>query len=71
MPRASAVVPGQADAEPIAIHADHINMVKYTSRHDSGYNTISEHLQIMADAAAEEIRQRWEAERRANEGRRS
>ncbi len=70
MPRASAVVPGQADAEQIVIHADHVNMVKYTSRQDSGYIVVSEHLQIMAEAAAEEIRQRWEAERRVNEGRR-
>lgn len=71
MPRASAVVPGQADAEPIAIHADHINMARYTSRQDSGYNTLSEHLQIMMNTAVEEIRYRWEAEAKVNEGRRS
>ncbi len=70
VPRASAVVPGQADAEPIAIHADHTGMVRYTSRGDSGYNVISEHLQIMASAAPEEIQRRWEAERRADGGRR-
>jgi hypothetical protein len=70
VPRSSAVVPGQADAEPIVIHADHTNMVRYTSREDSGYNIISEHLQIMVSAAPEEIRRRWESERRADEGRR-
>ena len=70
VPRASAVVPGQADAEPIAIHADHTNMVRYTSRVDGGYNTVSEHLQIMATAAPEEVQRRWEAERRMDEGRR-
>lgn len=69
VPRASAVVPGQADAEPIVIHADHRNMVRYTSRGDSGYNTISGHLRIMARAAPEEVRRRWEAERRVDEGR--
>ncbi|KAK4118976.1 hypothetical protein N657DRAFT_650651 [Parathielavia appendiculata] len=67
VPRASAVVPGQADAESIVIHADHTNMVRYTSRGDSGYNIISEYLQIMASAASEEVRRRWEAERRADE----
>jgi len=45
-------------------------MVKYTSRDDGGYTIVSEHLQIMANTAAETIRLRWEAERRADEGRR-
>ncbi|KAL2126120.1 hypothetical protein VTI74DRAFT_1646 [Chaetomium olivicolor] len=69
VPRASAVVPGLEDAEPIVIHADHTNMVRSTSRGDSGYNTISEHFQIMARAAPEEIRRRWESEKRVDEAR--
>lgn len=69
MPRASAVVPGQSDAEPFVIHANHINMVKYTSRQDEGYIVVSEHLQILANEALGEVQQRWEAERRINEGR--
>ena len=44
----SAVVPGAADAEAIVIHADHINMVKFTSKEDNGYRTVSGHLRIMA-----------------------
>lgn len=51
VPRASAVVPGAADAEPIVIHADHINMVKFRSKEDSGYKTVSGHLQVMAESA--------------------
>lgn len=70
MPRTSAVVPGQANAEPIAIHADHINMVKYPSKEDIGYDAISDHLQIMASDAPEQIRLRWEAKRRADHGKR-
>jgi len=69
VPRASAVVPGQTDAEPIVIHADHTNMAKYIARDDSGYNTISGHLRIMANDAPVEIQRRWEAERRTDEGR--
>lgn len=61
-------MPGQANAEPIVIHADHTNMVRYASRIDSGYRTISEVLQIMAGEAPEEIRRRWETEKRADEG---
>jgi hypothetical protein len=62
-------VPGAADAEPIVIHADHINMVKFASREDNGYRTLSGHLQIMAQNASEVISSRWEEERRVNAGR--
>ena len=37
VPQASAVVPGAADAETIAINADHINMVKFASKENNGY----------------------------------
>ncbi|EXM13252.1 hypothetical protein FOTG_18293 [Fusarium oxysporum f. sp. vasinfectum 25433] len=69
VPRASAVVPGQADAEPIVIHADHKNMVKFLSKQDVGYATVSEHLQIMIADAEGIIRSRWEAESRADNAR--
>lgn len=69
VPRASAVGPHAADAEPIVIHADHINMVKFASREDNGYRTVSRHLQIMAHDASEVISSRWEEERRVNAGR--
>ncbi|XEU97663.1 hypothetical protein FSHL1_002949 [Fusarium sambucinum] len=69
VPRASAVVPGQADAEPIAIHANHKNMVKFKSKEDVGYITILENLQIMMKDAEAVIRARWEAERRADNAR--
>ncbi|KAI3326403.1 P-loop containing nucleoside triphosphate hydrolase protein [Xylariaceae sp. AK1471] len=64
--RASAVVPGQADAEPIAIHTDHINMVKFSENVDRGYIKVSETLQIMAKDAGGKIRLRWETEARVD-----
>lgn len=69
VPRASAVVPGAADAEPIVIHADHINMVKFISERDSGYKTVSGHLQVMTQSARNVISSRWEEESRVNTGR--
>ena len=69
VPRASAVVPGAADAEPIVIHADHINMVKFASKDDSGYRTVSGHLRIMARSATNVITERWEEEDRVDMGR--
>jgi hypothetical protein len=53
------------------IHEDHINMARYPSKGHTGYKTISGHLRIMADAAVENIRQRWEEETRVKEGRQS
>jgi hypothetical protein len=68
VPRASAVVPGAADAEPIVIHADHINMVKFASKEDSDYGTVSGHLQIMVQDASKVVSSRWEEEERINAG---
>ena len=68
VPRASAVVPGVADAEPIVIHADHINMVKFSSKQDSGYKTVCGHLRLMVRDAGEVIDKRWQVETRMNAG---
>lgn len=68
VPKSSAVVPGAADAEPIAIHADHINMAKFASKEDSGYRTVSGHLRIMAESADKAITLRWAEEGRVNAG---
>lgn len=69
MPKTSAVVPGQTDAEPIMIHANHSNMVKFTSSHDSEFVTISETLQIMVRDAENTVMFRWDEETRVNAGR--
>ncbi|KAK7426548.1 hypothetical protein QQZ08_007007 [Neonectria magnoliae] len=68
VPKASAVVPGRADAEPIVIHADHISIVKFPSKEKADYMTVTEQSQIMAMDAKETVRSRWEAERRAGSG---
>jgi hypothetical protein len=59
VPKASAVVPGTTNAEPIVIHADHINMTKFSSKDDSGYRTVAGHLRIMAESAGEATALRW------------
>jgi hypothetical protein len=68
VPKASAVVPGAANAEPIVIHADHINMVKFASKEDSGYRTIQGHLQIIVESASDAIALRWAEEGRVDAG---
>jgi hypothetical protein len=62
------VVPGAADAEPIVIPADHINMVKFASKADNGYKTVSGHLRIMGQRAIDAIASRWAEESRVDAG---
>ncbi|KAJ8131405.1 hypothetical protein O1611_g2223 [Lasiodiplodia mahajangana] len=68
VPRGSTVVPGQMDAKPIDIHADHINMVKFECETDRGYVEVSEALQTMAMNANEAIRLRWNIAAGVNDG---
>jgi hypothetical protein len=61
-------MPGAADGEPIAIHADHINMVKFESKLDSGYQTVSDHLHLMAGKAGNSIGGRLDTEGKVDAG---
>ncbi|KAK7937620.1 uncharacterized protein PG986_014488 [Apiospora aurea] len=64
VPHASAVVPGQADAEHIAIHSNHHNMVKFGAKTDEGYKAVSRHLRIMMMTAVERVQSQWQEEER-------
>lgn len=55
----SAVVLGAVDAEPIAIAADHRNMIRFTSENDPGYQKISGHMRLMLKTAAAKIEEKW------------
>lgn len=68
MPQASAIVPGAVDAESIAIAANHVNMVKFVSREDEGYRTVSGHLRLLAEEAPDVIRQRWQEKNNVRKG---
>lgn len=68
VPQASAIVPGAADAESVAIPADHLNMVKFTSREDGGYEKVSGHLQILAENAPDAIIARWKEQDTTRKG---
>ena len=68
VPIASAVVHGVADAEPVAIAENHINMVKFLSRSDGGYEKILEYLVLMVKLVQDKINARWELEERRKKG---
>lgn len=59
VPKSSAVIPGMQDAEAVAIPADHLNMVKFTSRENNGYKKISGHLRLLAQEAPGAIDVLW------------
>ena len=61
-------MPGAANGEPIEIHADHIHMVKFGSKLDSGYKTVSGHIRVMAAEACDKIGERWDTERGEDAG---
>jgi hypothetical protein len=65
VPQASAVVPGTTDGEPIAIPADHISMVKFSSGEDVGYGKVLGHLKLMAEEASDVVCARWDEQDRA------
>ncbi|MCJ1429258.1 hypothetical protein MMC29_007171 [Sticta canariensis] len=67
VPYASAIIPGVPNAEPIAIPADHLNMVKFTSRKDGGYEKVSGHLKLLALEAPGAIEARWAKQNRMKE----
>ena len=46
---------GAAGIETIAIHADHINMVKFGLKSDSTYRTVASHLWVMAISAGDTV----------------
>ena len=65
---ASAVVPGAVNAEAIAIHADHVEIVKFASSEDTGYEKISGYLQLMIRESSNATKTRWEEQDRIEKG---
>jgi hypothetical protein len=62
------VVPGTTDGEPIAIAADHVNMVKFASREDVSYVRVAGHLQVMAERASGIIHAQWDEQDKIENG---
>lgn len=69
VPYASAIIPGIAEAEAVAIPADHLGMVKFSSREEGGYEKVSGHLKLLAEDAPEAVNARWVDQDKVKEGR--
>jgi hypothetical protein len=59
IPTSSAIVPGTVDAESLAIHKTHVDMVRFPSKEDGDYNSIVFQLQHMSDIAPSHIALNW------------
>ena len=55
VPKASAVVPGAADAEQIIIYTDYKEIVKFKSKEDNNYKKVLDYLIIMVKSAGSVI----------------
>jgi hypothetical protein len=62
VPKSSAVIPGQVDAEPIAIMDHHINMVKFATQSNE-FRKVAGHLKLMVDKAPTKVQKNWLTER--------
>jgi hypothetical protein len=62
VPKSSALVPGQVNAEPIAIIDNHIDMVKFSSKGNSEFQRVAAHLKLMAEIASTKVQQNWSTE---------
>ncbi len=71
MPQASAIVLDAADAESVVIPADHLNMIKFASRKNGGYEKVSRHLQLLTEEASDAIGARWKEQNRIRKGTKS
>lgn len=57
-PKSSTVVPGQVDAEPIAIIDDHINIVKF-ARQSNEFKRVASNLKLIVDKAPKKVQKNW------------
>ncbi|KAM5474387.1 hypothetical protein MauCBS54593_001961 [Microsporum audouinii] len=64
VPRHSAIVFGDDEADQISINADHIGMVKFSNIEDPGYKKVSIQLGIMAKNAEALIEERWKIDKK-------
>jgi hypothetical protein len=67
VPKSSAIVPGQVDAEPIAIIHDYINIVKFTGQSNE-FKKVASHLKLMVDKAPDKVQKNWLTERSIEAG---
>jgi hypothetical protein len=62
VPKSSAIVPGQVDAESIAIMSDHRNMVRFSSPTNNDFKIVAGHLKLMVDNASAKVQENWSTE---------
>jgi hypothetical protein len=67
VPKSSAVVPGQVDAESIAIMDHHVDMVKFATQSNE-FKRVAGHLKLMVEEAPTKVQKNWLTERSMEAG---
>jgi hypothetical protein len=62
VPKDSAVVPGTPDAHAIALHKNHIDLVKFKSEDDHGFKAVTDQISVMVKNAGSKIKSNWDHE---------
>ncbi|MCJ1245218.1 hypothetical protein MMC30_002420 [Trapelia coarctata] len=62
VPRVSAVLPGAANVEPIAMNKNHLTMAKFSSEVDNDLRSVSDHIAFMTEDAPREVARTWDVE---------
>ena len=65
VPKASAVDPGQVNVEPIAIMANHTDMVKFASP-NSEFKSVANQLRLMVEIAPSKVQENWLTKQRVH-----
>lgn len=62
VPQISAVLPGAANVEPIAMSKNHLTMTKFQSGADSDLQSVSDHIAFMTEDAPSKVARVWDVE---------
>ena len=56
------MVPGAARTDAIALHKDHVDLVKFSSSDDHGFQVVVHQIDVMMEDAALKIKNNWDCE---------
>jgi hypothetical protein len=63
VPRNLAVIEGNADAEVVALHGDHSQLVKFEERGDDDYDRVVRYISRLVKEAPTIVEEKWKREK--------
>ena len=56
------MVPGAASTDAIALHKDHIDLVKFASSDDHGFQVVVHQIDVMVEGTALKVKSNWDCD---------